>query len=166
MLRNNKDAIKAITDFAIRERGKPVINLLTNVNYITISEAHRSTNDSMNKISRQCNENGICKKWMFLSDYEKLSELEKLEIRNQSLYFNRKKKEEKYNNFSSNKKPIDYYEKYYHTGYPKNKVLHIKSGMIYNTLREASEDTGIGKSKIKNHCRNAVKTPQWKYIYI
>ena len=170
LLRNNKDAIKAITDFAIRARGKSVINLLTNVKYITISEAHRCTNDSMSKISKQCNDNDICKEWMFLSDYEKLSESEKLEIKNRSPYYNRKKYKrnstDKSSNFYSDKKPTGYYEKYYPNGYPKHKVLHIKSGITYNTLREASEDTGIGKSKIKNHCNNMVKTPQWKYVYI
>ncbi len=43
------------------------------------------------------------------------------------------------------------------------KVLDIDNDIVYNTIFDACEASGLSRSAIYNHCNNKVKTPKWKY---
>lgn len=43
------------------------------------------------------------------------------------------------------------------------KVIHIESGTIYRSMREASRCCGIAARNIRNHCNGIVKNQKYKY---
>lgn len=43
------------------------------------------------------------------------------------------------------------------------KVIDIDNNIVYNTIVEACEASGLSRHTIYNHCNDKVKTPEWKY---
>lgn len=135
--KHNKKTLSIISQKSMYRSRKKVINLHTLDVYESLFEASSCTKQSISKISQHCNINRSIsrREWLFLNDYNILTEEEILSYMN----FNKK------DNLCK-------------------KVIYLENKKIFKSLREAERETGTEHTLISRHCRHLVDDPEWEYL--